>query len=240
MICSMEKININKIQWNNQILESDDVDLDSYIITGSKDDEINEKLSHYLDFNYTIKLDKIIDESGQYWLAEHPDLPGCKTHGNTKEDALNLLEDAKKTWIYSKLHANEAIPTPNSEPFEECSGKFLLRLPKELHYKIIKSAEANNTSINQYLVYLITESLIQKSLDVTGIMESIYEIKSIMLRKNIENNTGLMYEMFSRRLGTHLFSEQNSMDYNKSSKNKNTNVSITETNLFKDFSAHLQ
>jgi len=37
--------------------------------------------------------------------------------------------------------------------FRECSGKISLRLPKELHYKLLESAKENGVSLNQFVVY---------------------------------------------------------------------------------------
>ena len=34
----------------------------------------------------------------------------------------------------------------------ECSGKISVRVPKELHYALLKSAKDNGVSLNQYIV----------------------------------------------------------------------------------------
>ena len=66
-------------------------------------------LTYYLILSYAIVL--IPDEDGS-WLAKLPDLPGCMTVGDTKMEALELLEDAKLTWISGRLQAGDPIPEP--------------------------------------------------------------------------------------------------------------------------------
>ena len=45
-----------------------------------------------------------------------------------------------------------AIPEP-----ESYSGKFVLRVPKSLHRKLAENARRENLSLNQFLIYLLTE-----------------------------------------------------------------------------------
>lgn len=66
-------------------------------------------LPYYLALPYTIILTP--DEDGG-WLAEIPELPGCMTFGDTQAEALELLEDAKLTWISGRLEAGDPIPEP--------------------------------------------------------------------------------------------------------------------------------
>lgn len=66
-------------------------------------------LNYYLNLPYTIRL--VPDEDGT-WFAEIPELPGCMTVGDTKFEALEMLEDAKLTWISGALLAGDAIPEP--------------------------------------------------------------------------------------------------------------------------------
>lgn len=38
----------------------------------------------------------------------------------------------------------------------EYSGKFVIRIPKELHYKLTKQANENGVSLNQYITYKLS------------------------------------------------------------------------------------
>ncbi len=64
-------------------------------------------LTYYLNLPYSIRL--VPDEDGT-WFAEIPELPGCMTVGDSKLDALDMLEDAKLTWISGALLAGDVIP----------------------------------------------------------------------------------------------------------------------------------
>ncbi|MGA9174906.1 MAG: toxin-antitoxin system HicB family antitoxin [Thermoactinomyces sp.] len=45
-------------------------------------------------------------------------------------------------------------PIPDSVPYDkEYSWKFSLRLPKSLHKYLVEQAEAENVSLNQYILY---------------------------------------------------------------------------------------
>lgn len=66
-------------------------------------------LEHYMSLPYAILL--IPDEDGT-WVAEVPDLPGCITVGATQLEALQMIEDAKLTWISGRLESGDPIPEP--------------------------------------------------------------------------------------------------------------------------------
>jgi len=72
-------------------------------------------LDYYLSLPYAILLVPSDEEDGG-WLARIPDLPGCITFGETKTEALDMLEDAKLTWISGRLEAGDPIPEPQPQP----------------------------------------------------------------------------------------------------------------------------
>lgn len=66
-------------------------------------------LTYYLALPYAIEL--IPDEDG-YWFARIPLLEGCMTQGNSREDALWMLDEAKVLWLETALAEGIAIPEP--------------------------------------------------------------------------------------------------------------------------------
>lgn len=52
----------------------------------------NKTLEYYLALPYTIELTPDLDG---YWFAKIPLLKGCMTNGESREDALIMLDDAK-------------------------------------------------------------------------------------------------------------------------------------------------
>jgi len=47
------------------------------------------------------------------WGAIIPDLPGCIGGGDTIQEALEMLEDAKHGWLTSALVHGDIIPEPS-------------------------------------------------------------------------------------------------------------------------------
>lgn len=72
----------------------------------------NKTLEYYLSLPYAIEL--IPDEDG-YWFARIPLLKGCMTNGNSREDALVMLDDAKRLWLETALSLGVVIPEPEVE-----------------------------------------------------------------------------------------------------------------------------
>lgn len=46
------------------------------------------------------------------FIAEVPELPGCMTHGDTREQALASAEEAIQAWLVVAREFGDAIPEP--------------------------------------------------------------------------------------------------------------------------------
>jgi antitoxin HicB len=66
-------------------------------------------LIDYMSLPYTIELTP--DEDG-FWFAEIPLLEGCMTNGESRNDALEMIQDAKRAWLTTALEMNLVIPEP--------------------------------------------------------------------------------------------------------------------------------
>ena len=108
-------------------------------------------LEYYLSLPYSIELTP--DEEG--FVATIPDLPGCMSSGLTPLEAIDGLNDAKELWIAGRLEKNQPIPEPTQ--IDDYSGKFVLRIPRSLHKSLDYEAKKQGISLNQYLVYLLSE-----------------------------------------------------------------------------------
>lgn len=73
---------------------------------------MNKSLEYYLLLPYTIELTP--DEDG-FWFAEIPLLEGCMTNGSSREDALAMIDDAKRAWLETALSLGLSIPEPETE-----------------------------------------------------------------------------------------------------------------------------
>lgn len=74
------------------------------------------------------------DGDGGGFLAIVPSLPGCMSDGETREEALENVQDAIKCWIETAKELGRNIPeTDEYKTKEDFSGKLTLRIPKMLH-----------------------------------------------------------------------------------------------------------
>ena len=112
------------------------------------------KFEYYMSLPYRVVLEPS-PEGG--WVTSIPDLPGCVTQGETKEEALLLIEDAKAGWIDIALKDGAVIPEPDTK--EKYSGKFLVRIPKSLHQEIAARAKKEAVSINQLATYFFSAGI---------------------------------------------------------------------------------
>lgn len=114
----------------------------------------NKDLNHYLSLPYTLVIKPMDDESGRYYYGTYLELDGCQSHGETVEELLCNLEEAKHGWLEVKLEHGDPIPVPKAEG--DYSGKINLRMPKSLHRQLAIEAELENVSLNQYMLYKLS------------------------------------------------------------------------------------
>lgn len=113
-------------------------------------------LEYYLRLPYKIVLHP--SPEGGY-AVEIPELPGCISQGDTVEEAMAMIEDAKRAWIADALERGEPVPEPVPE---EYSGRILLRTPKSLHRRLMERARAEGVSLNQYINYQLARVVGEK------------------------------------------------------------------------------
>jgi predicted RNase H-like HicB family nuclease len=105
---------------------------------------------------YPIEVFSSDEDEG--YIAVVPDLPGCNAWGKTETAAIREVHDAIAAWIKAAKSMKRSVPAP-SKPADEMaySGKFLMRVPKRLHVEMAKAAKSQGVSLNQYVLYLLTE-----------------------------------------------------------------------------------
>lgn len=114
-------------------------------------------IEYYMQLPYSILLHEIEDEGEKYWIAEIPELPGCKSHGSTIEQAVKSVEEAKKDWIIDSLEEGEEVPVPIER--DRFSGKTLVRMSRSLHRALSLMAEAEKLSLNQLIVTILAKEV---------------------------------------------------------------------------------
>jgi predicted RNase H-like HicB family nuclease len=76
---------------------------------------MGDRLEDFMRLSYSIKVvpDQTTEGSLCY-VASHPELPGCMSHGDTPEEAIDNLSEAKELYIKTLLEKGESIPLPKS------------------------------------------------------------------------------------------------------------------------------
>lgn len=115
----------------------------------------NKDLDYYLELPYKYTLYPA--EEGGY-VIEIPDLPGCISQGETAEEALFMIEDAKRGWLEVALDQGISISEP-SRLSSDFSGKFNIRVPKSLHKVLAEKAKEENISLNQFILYQLSRGV---------------------------------------------------------------------------------
>jgi predicted RNase H-like HicB family nuclease len=98
----------------------------------------------------------IIPDDGSYFVKVN-EFEGCMSVGETKAEALEMIEDAMREWLAAAIEDGLKIPLPEAMREESYSGKFPLRMPKSLHGKLALAAEREGVSLNQHIVALLAE-----------------------------------------------------------------------------------
>lgn len=120
---------------------------------------MRKKLDYYLSLDYPVEIRRIEESLGGGYVASIPTL-GSQAFvgdGETPQEAYENLQAAKKEIFEEYLEKGIAIPEPvDQTEYEEYSGKLLVRMPKELHAKLAAAAKQNNSSLNQFIVYALS------------------------------------------------------------------------------------
>ncbi len=115
--------------------------------------------------DYAIRLRPLNADEGGGWLAEVPDLPGCMSDGETPEEAVHNVRDAIDEWIAAARDMGRDVPQPDDRKETiEYSGRLSLRLPRSLHAELVRSANREGVSVNQYVLYLVSAAQRKASL----------------------------------------------------------------------------
>lgn len=108
------------------------------------------KKHHYL-------INILWSEEDQLYIAEVPELEGCLSHGDTAAVAAQNVENAIATWILAAKKMKHHVPEPALK--RKVSGKFNLRLPKEIHKSLVIRALKEGVSLNQMVATLLARAV---------------------------------------------------------------------------------
>ncbi len=118
--------------------------------------DIKQLVDFYMNLPYTMTV-KHRGEQGGYYVAGYVELPDLTMTGETPEEAIRELLAEKPEWFETCLKLGISIPLP-VEP-QKYSGKVVLRMSRSLHESLIRIAELEGVSLNQYMVSALSRSV---------------------------------------------------------------------------------
>jgi predicted RNase H-like HicB family nuclease len=70
-------------------------------------------VSAYVDLPYEVEIKPENYEDGRTcYVASHPELPGCMSHGDTEAEAVASLREARELYIGSLIEDGLEVPEP--------------------------------------------------------------------------------------------------------------------------------
>lgn len=164
---------------------------------------LEKKVEEYLKKPYKIQLE--YNEEDNIYLAEVVELPGCISYGETEQEALEMIKDAMRAWIYAALKRGKEIPEPIATT--KYSGKFLVRISKSLHRELAELAKTEGVSLNQLVSELLNIGMVMKKNRYTAQILPQYPQKKWMASehykiegKSLYGEIGFIGKQHRRRL----------------------------------------
>lgn len=112
-------------------------------------------------YEYTIQVKKIDLDGDKCFIAKVKEVPDIGPVAETPEEAYAMAVDAIGILHSMAKEMGHGFPLPSQED-SICSGRVTLRLPKKLHQKAVSLAEAEQVSLNLFLVAAIAEKVGEK------------------------------------------------------------------------------
>ena len=107
--------------------------------------------------DYPFIIRQLSQEEGGGYLIEFPDLPGCMSDGETIKETIENGYEAVSCWLQAAKETGRSIPQPGE--LDKQSGKWVQRVPKSIHLRLVKKAEAEGISLNTLVISIISEAL---------------------------------------------------------------------------------
>ncbi|MBV7338828.1 type II toxin-antitoxin system HicB family antitoxin [Chloroflexi bacterium TSY] len=106
---------------------------------------------------YPFEIQLLSQEDGGGYLISFPDFSECISDGETPEEAIQNGLDALAETIAALESMNLPIPAPGSGG--SYSGKFIQRIPRSLHARLVARAKQEGVSMNALVTAFLAEKL---------------------------------------------------------------------------------
>jgi antitoxin HicB len=106
-------------------------------------------IEEYLALPYTIEVLQDNNTENPGWVARVMELRGCLTQADSFAELEYMIRDAMRAWLETALADGLPIPEPRLD--EQYSGKFVVRVPRSLHRKLVGIAVQEGVSLNHFI-----------------------------------------------------------------------------------------
>ena len=152
-------------------------------------------MRHFDAEQYTISIRKEVVEGDELYVARIAELPDVQEFGESYEETRSLALDTLITSY--DLCCEKEIPFPKpmviNDEHDLASGRVTLRMPKTLHTRLIKEAELEDVSLNQYLVSSLSINYGQCKLSENVLVEMNNRFKVLQQEINKYQNVAATY-----------------------------------------------
>jgi len=112
-------------------------------------------VAYYMTLPYAIMLRR--DEDNDV-VGRIEELPGCVAHGSNETQAIENLREMQRLWLEECVENGHDVPVPALESVLP-SGKWVQRVPRSLHRRLVQLAKHENVSLNQLVTALLSHAV---------------------------------------------------------------------------------
>ena len=106
-------------------------------------------------YNYNVVVRRVVVDAEAIFEARVKEFPDLTEYADTPQEAYELAIDAINTVVAVFAEKGRRLPEATEAPVD-FSGRVTLRLPKALHRALADAAEADDVSLNQHLVNVLS------------------------------------------------------------------------------------
>ncbi len=115
-----------------------------------------------LPYHVTVKPGE--GDQGTGWIASVDELPGSEARGATPDEAVENLRAAMDGWLSAAAEDPRVVPPPRrggskGKRASAPSGRFLVRMPSDLHEELTRAAEREQVSLNRFVTARLAASV---------------------------------------------------------------------------------
>jgi antitoxin HicB len=128
---------------------------------------MSKKFAKFEDYEFEIR--RIKAEDGGGYTITFPDLPGCRSDGETPSEAESNGREAFDAWLEACIAEGREVPKPGQRGGSP--SKFLQRVPRYVHAELLEQSGRQGVSVNSLVMGFIVAGL--ERINASGVRPSI-------------------------------------------------------------------